>query len=369
MILSATFYNYRNLQDTELRFNEKLTLFVGDNGQGKTNLAEALVILCRGKGFRQGKSMDWVEFGQEEMSIRGQFQTSNSDHSLLVQVQNGKKKHLLDAKPITVGELSYRFPSVHFSPDSLSAIKGSPEQRRDLLDEVVFDMGQGDLLSQYTKILASRNKALKKNLETPDMAIKTWLDSIEPLFFKLSLDVTMARKAAIQTLLPDIATHYRRILNEPVDISVEYLASGYNLLVLSPDEIEKFLNHKIQERKEAELAVGTTLVGPHRHEMNFQHNKKDARYFCSQGQQRTLILAFKMAQIVYHQKTQKRSPLLILDDVLSELDPQKRRSLVGFLNQVETQTLVTTTDLGVVEDLLLSKDQIFHVEEGKIRCQ
>src|SRR6185312_16818402 len=164
-------------------------------------------------------------------------------------------------------------------------------------------------------------------------------------------DLTWQRLEALRAILEDLNQAMNSISkNQNVDISVEYVISGENALKMSYSDVENSLQKRVLELSDAELASGSSLVGPQKHDIVFLYDQNDSRFYCSQGQQRALILSFKMAQIVYHRRVHGTYPALLLDDVLSELDPARRSSLVKFLKDIPAQIFLTTTDLSFAMD-------------------
>jgi DNA replication and repair protein RecF len=189
------------------------------------------------------------------------------------------------------------------------------------------------------------------------------LDSLNPSFFQLSVELTWRRLQAVKAISGDFLYSCQKLFPEQpnVDISVEYSFSEKIVNDFSREKIEKLIYDRMQQLRTAEISTGSSLVGPHKHQIKFLYNQNDSRFFCSQGQQRALILAFKMAQIVYHRKAYRSDPVLFLDDVLSELDEVRRQALIGFLAACEAQVFVTTTDFNLPESLAL--------ELGKRDCK
>ena len=149
-------------------------------------------------------------------------------------------------------------------------------------------------------------------------------------------------------------------------ISIDYQVSGKNIMNLEDSTIYSQMKNRVSELREMELASGVSLVGPHRHDIRFLFNNHDSRFFCSQGQQRALILSFKMAQIVYHRQVHGTYPVMMLDDVLSEFDADKRNSLIAFLSELNTQIFITTTDLNLSNEIGRGNCHVIRVHEGKI---
>jgi DNA replication and repair protein RecF len=176
----------------------------------------------------------------------------------------------------------------------------------------------------------------------------------------------MARIAALKEILPEFNRAMQDISKKSdVDISVDYLVSGGSALASSPLEIDNAIQQRAMELRDAELSSGVSLVGPHKHDIVFLYGQKDSRFYSSQGQQRAIIWSFKMAQIVYHRSVHGLYPVLMLDDVLSELDLTKRQALISFVHDIKTQVFLTTTDFHLSESFSLDQSTVIRITNGQ----
>ena len=175
------------------------------------------------------------------------------------------------------------------------------------------------------------------------------------------------RIEALARIKGDLNDNMQYISQTNVEIFVDYVASDESFLGFSRSEIVEKLKKRASELRSAEVSSGSSLVGPHKHDILFLYNQKDSRFFCSQGQQRAIILSFKMAQIVYHRRVHGTYPILLLDDVLSELDSEKRFRLVEFLEKLETQIFITSTEIDSVENLNKENVKIKYLDNGIIK--
>jgi DNA replication and repair protein RecF len=366
---------FRNLKAQKISFGPNVNIFVGENGQGKTNILEALYILATGDSFRYADNENYIQKKFSECLLRAEFFHGELEFELTTQILKSRKVHSLNGKRATASELSKKFPIVVFSPESLAAIKEGDDQRRQLVDEllVTIDPKNADLIVDFRKALRSRNKILKNYLDqnTDRNTTEALLESINPSFMKLAVELSVNRIAALRALLPEFNKTMQMITkSNAVDISVEYVISSVNSLNLDAKSVEKLLVNRLHQLHDAELGSGSTLVGPHKHDITFLYGQNDSRFFCSQGQQRALILSFKMAQIVYHRNAHGAYPVLMLDDVLSELDSEKRNSLIKFLGDIKTQIFLTTTDFDLPGSLAAGSESedavVLKVRDGQI---
>lgn len=364
--------NYRNFENLDCNFSSRLNIFLGDNGQGKTNLLESIYVSLTGQSFRYSDNESLIKENASEAGIILKLEDSDLDYDIRTHILKSKKKSFLHAKPITISDLRKKFGLVLFSPESLNSIKEGSDQRRDLVDDllITYENKNSDLISQFRKAMKTRNRILKNYVEQQDTREHTekLLESLHPLYFDLATRYTWQRIEALKALLDEFNRTMKFISkNSAVDISVEYVVSGENFMQKTMENLIDAINKRLIELHEAELSSGVSLVGPHKHDIDFLYAGKDSRIFCSQGQQRAIILAFKIAQIVYHRKVHGVYPLLLLDDVLSELDQGKREALISFLHEINTQTFLTTTDITLPESFNLSEISVFNVSNGEIQ--
>lgn len=368
--------DFRNYKELNLEIPPGVVVFVGDNGQGKTNLIEAIYLIARGESFRAGTADTYVRQTQSATAPVSAVKAVIDKNGMTDEIQwnskLGQKRLELNGKKTSGLYLSREFPVVLFSPESLAAIKEGPEFRRQLVDEVLLTHSATavEVLKEFRKALRTRNRILKdhRSGKSTRPASLRLLESLDGVFFPLAVELSLLRLQALKALSPDLIEAFRFVLSSPASVEIDYLISGRNATDWNRSEIMDAMHQRGLELRTQELETGVTLVGPHRHDIRFLFAGKDSRYFCSQGQQRALILSYKMAQIMYHQRTHQVCPFLLLDDVLSELDPDRRTNLVRFLKeaiQTPSQIFLTTTDSALLDfgDTNLS---VFRIEDGVI---
>ncbi len=363
--------NFRNYRDVVLSFSPRVNVFLGENGQGKTNLLEALYMISQGDSFRYSDNSTLINSNNHEALIQALIVQNDLHYKLKMGLSKSRKVLTLNEKRVNSADVRKVFASVVFSPESLASIKEGADHRRELVDEllVTFDRRNVSLIADYRKALKTRNKILRNHLEgLQDSSVTAaLLESLEPNFVRLGADLSHARISALAGLAKDFNNAMQYISgNSNVDISVEYLISDQNAVSFTREEVESALQKRLRELHDAELSSGTSLVGPHKHDIVFLYGQKDSRFFCSQGQQRAIILSFKMAQIVYHRKAHGTYPVLMLDDVLSELDKAKRDALITFLHEINTQIFVTTTDFTLPDSFSIDQLSVVRIKDGHI---
>ncbi len=364
--------NFRNFCFIEIGLGARINLILGQNGQGKTNLLESVYLLTTGTSFRYGDVESYINFTQPDprLLIRGTLERQGLVSDVRYSLTNRTRTIEINGKKSTTTKLTELFSTVLFSPESLMSIKGPPEQRRELLDEMVISINQGSrtLFTQFRRALRSRNRILSaiaqgemsRNLGVPV------LESLNPTYFDLAVKITMSRLSLLRKIMPLAAEIFSSITRNATPLSLEYVASGNSFLKKELTDIYDAMHKRKIELFESELSAGTTIIGPQKHDIQFRYGGKDSRIYCSQGQQRAIILSLKIAQIRYHYELYKFFPILLLDDVMSELDPEVRKGLITFLNETDAQTLITTTDVNLHEELSGKGLVLYSMFNGKI---
>lgn len=362
--------DFRNIDELTIHCSSRLNIFIGNNGQGKTNIIEAIHFLLEKDSFRYGQNNTFIQSDKNISYLGCLIKNNDNDYKIKLSIAPSKKQYLVNDKTNTNTEK--KLPSVVlFSPESLNIIKDSSEERRRLIDSVVKSVYKNNqsLILDFKRTLKTRNKLLS-DMSEKKIDLQTGYDTLSGLneiFLKISTDLTCVRLESLKTLKPMVSEILTKIENKnAINFDFNYVISDKNCENESYENIYKIMQKRIAELASAEVNFGASLVGPQKHDVIFLYNGKDSRFFCSQGQQRTIILAFKMAQIVYHQKVNESYPILLLDDVLSELDQTKQEALIKYLNEIETQTFLTTTDVESLVKLNIDHKFKFEVQDGKI---
>ncbi len=392
---SLTLTDFRNFGSQKVALRPRLNFFVGDNGQGKTNFIEAVHILGRGGSFRaveatslirQGASAQQATLGScggllglervpRRGRIAGRFSKEGLAFDVTVTFDGSRRQATVNGKRAISADLARTFPCVLFSPESLSAIKEGPEQRRLLADELILieSPRQSVVIQEFGRALKQRNRLLRRiaDGEGDRRDDEATLESLNRLYFVIATHLSHTRMQALRRIQNDFSEAFRMISADQSpsvlgDISVDYLISGRSGLAMDEQEVFDAIHKRHSELAPRELIAGTSLVGPHKHDIKFLFDGNDSRFYCSQGQQRALILAFKIAQIVYHSRVHQTYPVLLLDDVLSELDFKKRVNLMKFLEGISAQVLITATDLIWSDQFADEANSVFAVREGRI---
>ncbi|BBD57300.1 DNA replication and repair protein RecF [Nostoc sp. HK-01] len=359
---------FRNYQEQKVEFNAAKAILVGNNAQGKSNLLEAVELLATLRSHRMARDRDLIQDGAEFAQINASLErdTGISDLNLTLR-RNGRRSVAINGEIVRrqmdfLGVLN----AVQFSSLDLELVRGSPEVRRNWLDTLLIQLEPvyAHILHQYNQVLRQRNAFLKKNQESAISTQKPELALWDAQLATTGTRVIRRRDRAIQRLAPIAAAWHASISGSTEILEIKYLPN-IPLVLNQPEEVQQAFLTKIQQRAVAELYRGTTLVGPHRDEVELTINQTPARQYGSQGQQRTLVLALKLAELQLIEEVVKEPPLLLLDDVLAELDPYRQNQLLDAI-QDRFQTLITTTHLSSFDAQWLNSSQILFVKAGEI---
>ncbi|OCQ92624.1 DNA replication/repair protein RecF [Nostoc sp. MBR 210] len=357
---------FRNYQDQKVEFNAAKTILVGNNAQGKSNLLEAVELLATLRSHRMARDRDLIQDGTEFAQINANLErdTGISDLTLTLR-RNGRRSVAINGEIVRrqmdfLGVLN----AVQFSSLDLELVRGSPEVRRNWLDTLLIQLEPvyAHILQQYNQVLRQRNAFLKKHQDSPlpNSQLALW----DAQLATTGTRVIRRRDRAIQRLAPIAAAWHASISGSTEILEIKY-SPNIPLVQHQPEQVQQAFFNKIQQRAVAELYRGTTLVGPHRDEVELTINQTPARQYGSQGQQRTLVLALKLAELQLIEEVVKEPPLLLLDDVLAELDPYRQNQLLDAI-QDRFQTLITTTHLSSFDAQWLNSSQILFVKAGEI---
>ena len=343
-----------------------MNVFVGNNAQGKTNILEAITILALTKSHRVGNNPNLVQFNKMKCSIKGVIKKNQIITKLEVDIIDDQKKLIINNTNIKkVADYISNLNVIVFSPDDLDIIKGSPNIRRNLLNIQLSQLSKDYLntYNQYNKLLKTRNEYLKV-LFNNNIADKDYLDIITDKLVDKAILIYKMRKEYIDFININIDNYYSEISGMS-GIKVIYTP---NIVINEYDEesIRKSLKHNFYKNYMKELNYGMTLYGPHRDDIIFELDNNDLKYYGSQGQQKLAVLAFKLSEINIFNNYCGTNPVLLLDDIFSELDIKKRNKLLKFINKDDLQSIITTTDLKNINKRYLNDACIFEVINGQI---
>lgn len=374
-------YSFRNYYQEEISFKASKIILTGDNAQGKSNLLEAIELLSILKSYRINKDQHLVQENQSTARITANLKRKLTNNKLsLILRKNGRRTLNVNGENVKrnadfLGHLN----TVFFSSLDLNLVRGGPEYRRNWVDNLVIQLQPvyDHILKEYSKVLKQRNALLKEfkkqdNHEYIDdlvidksnrnLQLKVWDQKLADLGTK----IIRRRTRILNRIIPIAKQWHSKISSETECLDINY---SPNVICVKDDhiEVQKAIENKIQERRVAEFSLGTTVVGPHRDEINFTINDTPVRIFGSQGQQRTFVLSLKLAEIQLIEEVIGEPPLLLLDDVFAELDIQRQNHLLNALGN-HCQTFITTTNLNFFNSKLLQNSQVLKIEKGKIKA-
>ena len=355
--------DFRNYDSLSLAFHPKLNIFIGHNAQGKTNLLEAIYFLSLAKSHRTSKDKELIQFGAEEAYINGTITTPRSTLPLSIGIAKGGKRAKVNH--LEVGKLSQyigHLNTVLFAPEDLNIVKGSPQVRRKFINMECGQISKLYLnhLSDYNKVLAQKNQYLKSR-NVDQIMIEVLNDQ---LAHHASL-IILKREQFISTIERHASkihadiSNGREILNVVYNPNIKYKSDNSEALTA---EISALLAENLNK----EIERGTSLVGPHRDDIGFTINDFDVQTYGSQGQQRSTALSVKLAELELIREEVGEYPVLLLDDVLSELDEVRQAHLLTSIRD-RVQTFVTTTSISDINHQIMDDMQLFEIENGKIK--
>jgi DNA replication and repair protein RecF len=341
---TLTLRQFRNYATLDGSFDPRLNLFIGPNGSGKSNLMEAVSVLATGRSHRGADPKHLLQWGTSGFALAGVF-GGEEDVELEIRQKAGRPRQVLvnGAAQKRLRQWVGRVPVVSFSPDDLDMVKGEPSVRRRVLNAVLCqtDPAYLDALQRYNKVMEERNAALRQvqEREQPPGILEPW----DAALVKEGVFLSLARRLFISEFGARVAERHAALTGGREKAAFGYKPSLHRLE--EGEEVAVASNRRRQvELREAEVALGASLIGPHRDDVELSLNGSPARAYASQGQQRTLALAVKLAELEYVTARLGRRPVCLLDDMLSELDPSRRDNLVSALGP-DAQCFVSLTDL------------------------
>jgi DNA replication and repair protein RecF len=365
--------SFRNYQDRQVIFTTQKTILVGNNAQGKSNLLEAIELLATLKSHRTSRDRELVledrDAGQIEATLQRAYGTAELG---IIFRQQGRRTLILNQEPLRrqidfLGVLN----AVQFSSLDLDLVRGAPDTRRNWLDGLLVQLEPvyAHILQQYERVLRQRNALLKKIRASEESSepIKTHTDQLRLWDEQLAAAgsrVTRRRARVLARLTPIAQAWHESISGRTEILDINYLPN-VEWTEDEPEKVQQAFLAKIEQRRTAEQHQGKSVVGPHRDEIEFTIDRTPARYYGSQGQQRTLVLALKLAELKLIEQVVGEPPLLLLDDVLAELDPNRQNQLLEVIGD-RFQTIITTTHIGSFNNQWIKNSQILAIDAGQI---
>lgn len=384
-------FSFRNYQQQEITFDSPQIILIGNNAQGKSNLLEAVELLSILKSHRSPKDQYLIKENEINAQIKGNVIKKLGEYQLSLTLRrNGRRTINLNGENLNrntdfLGTLN----TVFFSSLDLDLVRGSPEYRRNWVDNLLIQLEPiyDHILKQYNQVLRQKNALLKQlkkqnkelnnSIINPDFSQELELKVWDEKLAEIGTRVTRRRARVLKRITPLAQKWHSEISSKTEILNIIY---SPNIVWFKDDpiEIQKAIQNKIQQRRMAELSLGNTVVGPHRDEIEFTINDTPTRSYGSQGQQRTIVLALKLAELQLIEQVIGEPPLLLLDDVLAELDSQRQNHLLDALGVLRSegaskslsnnfQTFITTTHLNSFDSKVLENAQILQITNGNVQ--
>ena len=353
--------DYRNYKEIRADFSERVNIFIGNNAQGKTNLLESIYLNSMGRSFKNAKDKELIRFGEDFCRIRSKIITNDDeqDTEIIITKEGRKEIKLNGIKAKKTSELLDRIYIIIFSPDDLKIVKEDPEKRRRFIDRELFLIRTGyyNDAANYKKALVQRNSLLKERY-IDDVMLDVWDRELA----KYGVRIVSKRRDFIKKI-DEISREIHNIISG----GKEHLSLKYETNAEIPEDLEeaeKVYLDILKENRENDIYNRNTGKGPHRDDIKISADGIDLRKFGSQGQQRTAALSLKLSEIRIIEEETGEKPILLLDDVLSELDNERQTYLINSLG--ENQMFITTTDIMSKVAKSMPEGKIFKIKNGEI---
>ena len=349
-------WNYRNYVEEELEFSENINILYGDNAQGKTNILESIYICGTTRSHQGSKDKEIIRLDEDESHIRMYIEKKGLEHRIDMHLKKNKPKGIaINGVPIKkISELVGFINMIFFSPEDLSIIKRGPSERRRFLDMELCQLDKIylDNLTRYNKVLNQRNHFLKqiKNDEQLKDTLSVWDDQLVYYGSK----IIQARDEFLLKIDPIAADIHSGLTGSKETLKISY----------EPNVVETQFKETLERNYEKDMYLQNTSCGPHRDDIKFLINDIDVRTYGSQGQKRTAALSLKLSEIELVKNRINDVPVLLLDDVLSELDRNRQNFLLDYLKDI--QTIITCTGLEELVKNRISADRIYRINNGNV---
>lgn len=367
--------NFRNHSDTTIDCGRGINFLLGNNGQGKTNVVEAISYLCLTKSFYAGSDAQVLRFGEGMFEAEGRMVTDDGrPHEVRAAylAESGEKYFMIDGRRIEpLSSVIGRFPIVIFSPEHGAVTTGGPAVRRKFADLAISQSSAHYFrtLLEYRGVLKQRNRVLL-DLKLGRAGEPGVLEAWDEQLIRLGCDVWARRAAFVAEISPMVREVYATFVDGAEEPSIVYDPLGTGAFPSSAGEAAEAFRAQLKAKERIERRFGTSLVGPHRDEFAFRLNGLDMRSFASQGQHKTFVIALKMAEFRYLRERCGETPLLLLDDVFAELDDERTARVVAYVENVG-QAFLTSTHRDLLGSWNVGRDECrsFLIEGGAVAGQ
>ena len=360
-------HHFRNYDEAQVEFSPQINVLIGENAQGKTNLLESIYVLAMTRSHRTNNDRELIEFGKDAAQIKGTVQRELGSLKLELDIgKHGKKAKANHLEKARLSEYLGQLNVILFAPEDLALVKGAPTVRRRFIDMEFGQVSPKYLhdLTQYRDILKQRNRYLKQ-LQSHEAQDQLYLEVLSEQLAAVGGAIISQRVKFLSELEGYAQELHQSITQGRENLTFEYSSAVKDASTLTEVELSEALMDLYRQNQSKEIFQGTTLYGPHRDDVRFLINHKNVQTYGSQGQQRTTALSVKLAEIDLMKNQTGEYPILLLDDVLSELDGARQTHLLKTI-QDKIQTFLTTPGLSDVARNLIKEPRIFHIRDGQI---
>ncbi len=358
--------NFRNYEELNLELAPGINIMIGDNGVGKTSILEAIYVLALTKSNRNGIDSDLINYNASITKVSGNVITSEVLKSYQVEIDRFSKRVYINNFQIRkMSEYISNFCVTSFQPNDIEIIKSSPSIRRNILNIQIGSLYNNYLkyMNEYNSLLKVRNEYLKR-LNINSLSDKKYLDVINQKMLDISVKIYYFRFFYIEEVNKIIEGIFKKISG--IDGLQIFYQNSLNLNSYDEEKIRTRLSQKWESNYQKELMQGMTLTGLHRDDLLFLIQGKDAKIYASQGQQRMIVIAYKLSELMIYKKIKGEYPVLLLDDVFSEIDIKKRNNIIKYFKN-DMQVIITTTDIKDIDEKLVEKASIYKIKNGQIK--
>ena len=362
IIRKLNLINFRNYKKITITFDKKINIFIGDNAQGKTNILESIYFLALTKSYRT-TDLNLINKKYENAKVKGEIKNNNIFKSLTIELSHEKKKVKVNNNEIKkISEYITNLNVILMSPEDINILQGTPAERRNFLNIELSQLSKNYIkkYNEFNKILKIRNNYLKMLYKSSNTDYR-YLDSVTENLIEREIEIYQERKKFIDFINNRIDKIYENITGIK-NFKVIY-ETNVDLEDFSKEKIRKKLIQKYQSSLKKEIENGMTIYGPHRDDLQFLIDNDDIKIYGSQGQQKISIIALKLSEIEIFKEMTNTYPILLLDDVFSELDIKNRNKLIGYINK-DIQVIITTNDTRGINRKFLEEAKIFKVKDG-----
>ena len=372
-IKSLKLLYFRNYLSTNIEVHPSLNVLVGNNANGKTNIIESIFCLALGKSYRTKSDSECIMFGETATAMSCIVNKNNRELDIMLGINNkGKSAKIAGIKKTKLTDFVGELNVVLFSPEDLQIVKGSPALRREFMNREFYQFSRiyHKYYLMYQHLLKQRNSYLKDMRKNPkDEMSLAYLETLTSQLAKVALYITKERVSFVQDISKLTYKNMLNISNGQETLKIKYKSSVLDALNITEINDESFteenLTKVMMKRSFDDIMRGSTKIGPQHDDLEFYINDLDAKMYASQGQQRSIVLSLKLAEINYLKEKTGTYPVLLLDDVLSELDKNRQLKLLDAINE-NVQTFITTPSISDIKEDLLKKAKVFKIEDGNI---